>query len=175
MKKRLLPLETPQLAPPEEVVDSTAFTTQKSFDLLTRKCCEKQFKDVMDVTSLYYSDIDSDIVKGEFELCKKKKKWQKVEPNQRPKTAVEALNEPEIKLLFPNISKLLNISGVLPVTTATLEISFSTLRRTKTYLRSTMGEDRLTGLSFHRSRDIDIAVIIDRLAARRSRRLSFII
>ncbi|GBN49346.1 hypothetical protein AVEN_111545-1 [Araneus ventricosus] len=151
--------------------------------ILPFRCCEKQFEDVMDVTSLYSSDIDSDvdIVKGEFELWKKKwimEEWQKVEPNQRPKTAVEALNEPEIKLLSPNISKLLNIFGVLPVTTATSERSFSTLRRTKTYLRSTMGEDRLTGLStmsIHRSRDIDVAVIIDRLAARRSRRLSFII
>ncbi|GBM07458.1 hypothetical protein AVEN_26517-1 [Araneus ventricosus] len=145
--------------------------------ILPFRCCEKQFEDVMDVT-LYSSDIDSnaDIVKGEFELWKKK--WQKVEPNQRPKTAVEALNKPEIKLLFPNISKLLNIFGVLPVTTATSERNFSTLRRAKTYLRSIMGEDRLTGLSMmsiHRSRDIDVAVIIiDKLAARRSRRLSFI-
>ncbi|GBN09238.1 hypothetical protein AVEN_48117-1 [Araneus ventricosus] len=76
------------------------------------------------------------------------------------------------------LSKLLNIFGVLPVTTATSDRSFSTLRRTKTYLRSTMGEDRLMGLSMmsiHRSRDIDAAVIVDRLAARRSRRLSFII
>ncbi|GBL97435.1 hypothetical protein AVEN_170536-1 [Araneus ventricosus] len=119
----------------------------------------------MDMASFYSSDIDSDvdIVKGEFELWKKK--WQKVEPNQRPKTAVEALNEPDIKLLFPNVSKLLNIFGVLPVTTTTSEKSFSTSRRTKT-----MGEDRLTGLSMmsiHRSRDIDVAVIIDRLAGQK--------
>ena len=35
----------------------------------------------------------------------------------------------------------------LPITTATTERSFSALRRLKTYLRSTMKEDRLSGLA----------------------------
>ncbi|GBM54888.1 hypothetical protein AVEN_158320-1 [Araneus ventricosus] len=81
--------------------------------ILPFRCCEKQFEDVMDVTSLHSSDIDSDvdIVKGEFKV--KKKNGRRLSQNQKPKTAVEALDEPEIKLLFPNISKLLNIFGVL--------------------------------------------------------------
>lgn len=43
----------------------------------------------------------------------------------------------------------------LPVTTATIERSFSTLRRVKTWLRSTMSESRLSGLcmlSVHRQK-----------------------
>ena len=48
---------------------------------------------------------------------------------------------------------LLQISAVLPVSVAEFERSFSNLKRLKTYLRSTMGQERLVGLalmSIHR-------------------------
>uniref|UniRef100_A0A8D8U0H2 Zinc finger MYM-type protein 1 n=1 Tax=Cacopsylla melanoneura TaxID=428564 RepID=A0A8D8U0H2_9HEMI len=48
---------------------------------------------------------------------------------------------------FPAMRKALIILSSLPPTTATVERSFSTLRKIKTWLRSTMGEDRLNGLS----------------------------
>lgn len=48
---------------------------------------------------------------------------------------------------FPNIFKLIQILATLPVSTASSERSFSTLRRTKNYLRNATGEDRLTGLA----------------------------
>lgn len=41
---------------------------------------------------------------------------------------------------FPNIYFLIKIFCTLPVSTATPERSFSTLKRLKTYLRSTMNE-----------------------------------
>ncbi|KAF0714277.1 ribosome biogenesis protein TSR3 isoform X1, partial [Aphis craccivora] len=49
--------------------------------------------------------------------------------------------------LYPNINKLLKILSTLPVSTSTPERSFSTLKRVKTYLRNSMAEDRLNGLS----------------------------
>jgi hypothetical protein len=60
---------------------------------------------------------------------------------------------------FPNVYKILRVMSVLPVTTMTNERSFSTLRWLKTYLRSTMGEDRLNGLAslnIHRDINVDI-------------------
>lgn len=54
---------------------------------------------------------------------------------------------------FPTIKNALFISIALPCTTCTIERSFSTLRRVKTWLRSTMTETRLNGLcrmSVHR-------------------------
>ena len=45
--------------------------------------------------------------------------------------------------LFPSIEIMLRLFGTLPVTTASMERSFSSLRRLKTYLRSTNGEERL--------------------------------
>ena len=50
-------------------------------------------------------------------------------------------------LLFPNVRKMLMHIMVLPVTSREAERSFSTLRRIKTYLRSTMNQDRLNGLA----------------------------
>ena len=47
-----------------------------------------------------------------------------------PKTAVEALSECE-RNLMPSLFRILQIFATLPITTATSERSFSTLKRTK--------------------------------------------
>jgi len=55
-----------------------------------------------------------------------------------------------ISVAYPNLSILLQVqrcSSLIPVTTATPEHSFSTLKRLKTYLRSSMGDERLTSLA----------------------------
>lgn len=64
----------------------------------------------------------------------------------------EVLNE--ANTFFPSIKKALIIAITLPCTTCTIERSFSTLRRVKTWLRSTMCESRLTGN--RKSTDMDI-------------------
>ena len=48
---------------------------------------------------------------------------------------------------FPELLKVLKILATMPVTSCEAERSFSTLKRLKTYLRSTMGEDRLNSLA----------------------------
>ncbi|ELU00718.1 hypothetical protein CAPTEDRAFT_118897, partial [Capitella teleta] len=48
---------------------------------------------------------------------------------------------------YPCIVILLRIFITWPVTTATGERSFSSLKCIKSYLRSTMGEDHLNGLA----------------------------
>ncbi|CAH0558722.1 unnamed protein product [Brassicogethes aeneus] len=56
---------------------------------------------------------------------------------------------------FPAIKDSCMLLLTLPCTTCTIERSFSTLRRIKTWIRSTMGQDRLVGLallSIHRKR-----------------------
>ncbi|GBM56200.1 hypothetical protein AVEN_18102-1 [Araneus ventricosus] len=54
-------------------------------------------------------------------------------------SVIEKLNRCE-KEMFPNIHELLRIVAVIPMTTATPERSYNTLRRLKTYLRNTTGE-----------------------------------
>jgi hypothetical protein len=58
-----------------------------------------------------------------------------------------------------SISTVLLILYTMPASTATTERSFSVLRRLKTYLRTTMLQDRLTSLAvLHVHRDIDIDI-----------------
>ena len=65
---------------------------------------------------------------------------------------------------FPNIHQLLNILAVLPVTTCEVERSISSLRRLKTYVRSTMTEERLAGLALmhiHSDLPVDVEQILE--------------
>lgn len=50
---------------------------------------------------------------------------------------------------FPSIKHALEIAMAQPCTTCNIERSFSTLRRVKTWIRSTMNEDRLNGKKFN--------------------------
>ena len=80
--------------------------------------------------------------------------------------------------VYPNLRKLLTIFATLPVTTASSERSFSTMRRLKTYLRSTMGEQRLTSLallSVHRDRPVDKDSVLNEYSASSNRRSDFLL
>ena len=70
--------------------------------------------------------------------------------------------------------------AIQPVTTASAERSFSNLRRLKTWLRTTMGEDRLSGLALMSlNRDKlsfdDVPEILNRFAPKKNRRLNFLL
>ncbi|KAH7980593.1 hypothetical protein HPB49_017414 [Dermacentor silvarum] len=61
----------------------------------------------------------------------------------------------QVKTFFPGVAKAIEVALALPVATCTVERSFSTMRRVKTWLRSTMTNDRLDGfcmMSVHRER-----------------------
>jgi len=76
---------------------------------------------------------------------------------------------------FPNIFTLLHIFLTLPVTPCTSERSFSTLRRLKTYLRSTTSDTRMNGLallSIYRNYTPSSEQIINRLSETSNRRLN---
>lgn len=48
--------------------------------------------------------------------------------------------------IFPNIYKMLQVALTLPVSSATCERSFSAMRRIKTWVRTSMLQDRFTNL-----------------------------
>lgn len=50
-------------------------------------------------------------------------------------------------VIFPSMTKLLQIALIIPVNSCTCERSFSVLRRLHTWLRCTMGQDRLHHLA----------------------------
>lgn len=79
--------------------------------------------------------------------------------------------------MYPGINCLLKVLATLPVSIASSERSFSTLRRVKTWLRASMGEDRLVGLALlnvHRDIEVDVNKIINRFS-KIKRKLDFVI
>ena len=133
--------------------------------------------DIMKAAEIYKTDLNFISESGlrlEIELwhehCKKK-------DVNSIETSIEALQficEQGYKLFFPNISTLLQLFATLPVTSATAERSFSLLDRLKTYLRSTMGEDRLNGLALanvHKDIDVKPEQVIELFCKVKPRRL----
>lgn len=95
----------------------------------------------------------------------------------RPTCAIEALGECN-KDFYPNIFILLKIFASLPVTTCTPERTFSSLRRLKTYLRNSCGQNRLNGLalmSIHRDIHIFTDEVIDIFALKKDRRINLVL
>ncbi|CAG9820676.1 unnamed protein product [Phaedon cochleariae] len=96
-----------------------------------------------------------------------------------PDNGITALKECN-KHLFPNISIFLELLCCLPVSVASSERSFSTLRRLKDWIRSRMVQDRLNGLALmhiHRGicSSLNVDDIIQRYASQKNRRLEFVI
>lgn len=143
--------------------------------LLPSRISNATFNDVEPIIEFYKEDLPGDtypaILEAEFDFWKQK--W--INEKDGPNNPLAALRECSEEF-FPNIRVLLQIFAVLPVSTASVERSFSTLKRIKTYLRNSTGETRLTGLALlniHRDIPIDTNIIINMFASKKERRLDF--
>ncbi|GBM85350.1 repressor of the inhibitor of the protein kinase [Araneus ventricosus] len=106
-----------------------------------------------------------EVVQSEFMSWKEK--WSQEKSENLPETAISSLEKCD-KTFFPNIYILLKLLAVVPVSVATVESSFSSLRRLKTYLRNTTSESRLNGLallSIHRDIKIRDEEVLDKFAS----------
>lgn len=86
------------------------------------------------------------------------------------------LHEKKLTEIYPDMWVALRISATMAVTVAAAERSFSKLKLIKTYLRSTMGQERLSGLAIisinHMvSQQLSYDDVIDHFAARKTRRV----
>lgn len=80
---------------------------------------------------------------------------------------------------FPNTSILLRILLTMPVSVATAERSFSKLKLIKSYLRSTMGQNRLTNLAIISIesdilKELDTEDLIKQFGRNKARKVQFI-
>ena len=95
------------------------------------------------------------------------------------RTIAEAMNTSDIyKGMLSEVDKLLKLYFTFPVTTATAERSFSSLRRIKTFLRSTMSHCRLNNLFLlyihtPRTDALDVSTIAKEFVSVNSRRLNY--
>lgn len=127
---------------------------------------DNPFSCLKPAVQFYEDDLPGyqDIIEAEFKLWQSK--WKTVGSKFRPLNAIETLTNCDSNM-FPNMYQLLKLISVLPVSTATAERSFSSLRRLKTYLRNSTSESRLVGLallSIHRDIDISDDQILDKFA-----------
>ncbi|KAJ8878836.1 hypothetical protein PR048_019425 [Dryococelus australis] len=111
--------------------------------LLSPEFCDGFEDEVLQGAKPYKDDLTwFSVLKGELQV--RKQTW-KSDPSQNfPKSPAEDYKQASA---IPNVRVLSQLLCVLPVTTNTVERSFSTLGHLKTYLRSTMTEDRLNGLA----------------------------
>lgn len=82
--------------------------------------------------------------------------------------------EKELKLVFPHIFELFRLYFTIPMSSASCERSFSSLRRLKSYCRNTIGQERLSSLrilAIEREIPIDIEKIINVFDLSKNRRL----
>ncbi|KAK3858092.1 hypothetical protein Pcinc_035689 [Petrolisthes cinctipes] len=100
---------------------------------------------------------------------------------KRKMTTIELLvflEEKNLEEVYPNMWIALRIAVTTPVTVASAERSFSKLKLIKTYLRSTMSQERLSELAIisinkEVSKQISFDETIYAFVARKSRRVKF--
>ena len=80
--------------------------------------------------------------------------------------------------IYPNLVTLYKLYLTIPISSAAAERSFSRLKLIKSYLRSTMSEDRLSGLAIINierdlAKKVNFNTVIDNFAKMQQRRKNF--
>ena len=126
--------------------------------------------DISNLVELYEDDLPSPHLTN-FEYARWQRKWKGTQ--QVPENLGEALQQCDADT-FPNLHVLLRIACTIPVTSAENERNNSVLKGLKSYLRSTMSNERLTGLALmkiHRHKQVDITKVVETFAARQPRKM----
>ena len=106
-------------------------------------------KDVFQTLSeAYENDVDIEPAQRDYnDFCIL---YNDMKPDEAIKDLVEMLawyNEHDLQNVYPELTILYRIFGTIAVSSASSERSFSKLRLIKSYLRSTMGQERLSDLT----------------------------
>ena len=107
-----------------------------------------------------YSLADSQTLEGELEVAQRLF----MDKERFSKTNDVFLRLHSLRVAFPTLSNLVKIAMTIAVSTASCERSFSAMKRIKTYLRSTMGDQRLSDLGILSiERHLSKQVLFDRV------------
>ena len=121
-----------------------------------------------------YSNDLSHRVAFDNEIVRWKARWALAE-GEKPNNLENTLSCTS-EDLYSNVATVLTILLTMPVSTTTPERSFSTMRRVKTYVRSTMLTERLSYLALmhaYKEMPIDPERVISDFCASKPRRLAF--
>ena len=116
--------------------------------------------------------FDKVVLEMEAKLAKRTFQTRKLESTKDVLLALLSLKD-----AFPELTKLVRIALTIAVSTAQCERSFSALKRIKTYLRSTMGEDRLASLALlsierEMSKSLSLDDVVTNFAKKADRRIT---
>ena len=148
-----------------EALDSTISCLKDRFDqpgykiycnleeLLIKASMRDDFNEPFQaVCNFYQDDLNRDLLEAQLVTFGVNFKLDTTSSGQPAKPTIfdirnhfKALSEAQ-RTLLSQVSRVLHLVLVMPATNATSERSFSALRRVKTYLRSTMGQERLNSL-----------------------------
>jgi hypothetical protein len=99
-------------------------------------------RDELEFLSIF-PELDSDRLSVQLPMFKQQYKCDSVMDAVRTLTEIE----PSVRKLFEMVEVLVKLLIVVPASSAEAERLFSMLRRLKTWLRSTMGQERLNHLA----------------------------
>ena len=180
-----------------EVLESAAGEVERSFDqadlhiikeieVLMLKAANGEIIDSIPPVIHHYldKDVDRDRLKTQLSLvCDMIKTALSgsipIQTVTNVRTIAEAMNKGDIyKTMLSEVDKILKLYFTFPVTTATAERSFSSLRRIKMFLRSTMTDCRLNNLFLlyiHTCRTdaLDLSAIAKDFVTVNSRRINY--
>ncbi|XP_003244173.1 uncharacterized protein LOC100575880 [Acyrthosiphon pisum] len=136
--------------------------------------CPSTKEELKKLAVFYEEDLNgNNSIIEEFQLWQRKLKKLEI----KPKNSIDAMKLCNADI-YPGVNKLFQILSTLPISPASNERTFSSLKRIKTYLRNTaISEKRLNGLAMlniHREVEITVDEVIAELA-KKSRRLEFIL
>ena len=126
------------------------------------------------IEALAEGDVNQDALKAEFEVFRH---HQKITDCESVSEVLQLLNRKSLHEAYPNVTLLYRICLTLPVTTCSVERSFSKLKLVKSSIRSTMTEMILSSLlvlSVEQdiTNSLDLTTIVNTFSALKSRRLT---
>lgn len=101
--------------------------------------------DIVKAVDMYRDDLPSPELIHQ-KVRRWKLKWEGKSLQDQPSSCAQAIKECDAQQ-FPNISQLLKLACTLPVTSCECERSPSTLRRLNSFMRASMGKERLSALA----------------------------
>jgi hypothetical protein len=129
------------------LLDTTITQLQARFHQASMECCSELGKALLTGTTNRatdaYPELPSAQLALEISMFRRAYKYSSID---EAVTLFRSLST-DCRQLFPHVEQLLRLLLVLPVSSASSERSFSSLRRLKTWLRATMTQQRLNHIA----------------------------
>ena len=128
-----------------QVLTKSSVNFNQGLRAMTRRFSHSPSINNIQTVSNFYG-VDSEMLSSEKSIFEN---YDCVDPCQRKNAAVmvKTMHQNGLHDILPVLYKVASILATIPATSCSAERSFSALRRIKTFLRSTMGQDRLSSIA----------------------------